>query len=149
MAADWENARYCSKSCRSHRAMHNKTDKLIEASFLTLLLDNRSHSDTEQRKITCEAVQEYDGGDRVEVSWRERYRRASRRLANVREVCWIERFEQGKWHAGDGKGSMRVGLREGKEHTAQELVEELVGHDNTANNTGKSKGKSDEQENTE
>lgn len=138
MAQDWANARYCSKTCRSHRSMHNRTDKLIEVSFLTLLLENHSSQGTEKRKVTCEAVQEHDGGERTDISWRERYRRAARRLANVREVCWIERYEQGKWQLGDGKGSMRVGLREGKEDDAKALAAELAAGTTSAAKTQES-----------
>eukprot|EP01118_Nematostelium_gracile_P003313 TRINITY_DN13792_c0_g1_i1.p1 TRINITY_DN13792_c0_g1~~TRINITY_DN13792_c0_g1_i1.p1 ORF type:complete len:100 (+),score=27.09 TRINITY_DN13792_c0_g1_i1:211-510(+) len=67
------------------------------------------HSNSALRKVLCEEVQAQDR--REENEWRERYRRAARRLANIEQLCTIEHEEKGKWLIGDGKGRMRVQLR--------------------------------------
>ena len=108
--------RYCSASCRSAKPS-NRTDLGIEASFLRLLQSGR------QATCTCEQVQLHDGQDRAGIAWRERYRRAARRLANVKQLCVIEHEEKaGKWEAGDGKGSMRVEIRADRVAEAEQFL---------------------------
>lgn len=137
MSADWANVKYCSKTCRGKKPHSNNVDQGIERSFLSLLL-SRHHDSVvvvEKRKVTCEEVQDYDGGDRSTattisnngVQWRERYRRAARRLANVQLLCDIEHSEKGEnaWLPGDGKGKMRVWLKDGKVDDASKRLLEL------------------------
>lgn len=87
----------------------------------------------DKRKINCEQVQDHDGGERstdssTGTAWRERYRRAARRLANVQLVCEIEHSEKGdsKWSVGDGKGRMRVWIKDGKLDDASTRLDELA-----------------------
>jgi len=77
------------------------------------------------RKVLCEEVQAHDGGEREDVKWRERYRRAARRLANVQHICSIEHDEnsRGKWMAGDGKGPMRVELLDDKVQEVEVILQ--------------------------
>lgn len=87
------------------------------------------------KKVLCEEVQAHDGVEREDVKWRERYRRAARRLANVQMICSIEHDEnsRGKWMQGDGKGPMRVELLKDK---MQEVESILLSQD--TNNTATS-----------
>ncbi|KAL7004172.1 hypothetical protein EMMF5_006299 [Cystobasidiomycetes sp. EMM_F5] len=121
MACNWEAAKYCSNACRSKRPS-NKLDKGIEASFLRMLLAEQSSSSG----LLCEAVQAADGPERTTVDWRERYRRAARRLANIYELCDIEHYDKGKWQHGDGKGEMRVRVHNGKAQGVRQRLEELA-----------------------
>lgn len=140
MSVDWENVKYCSKTCRGKKPYSNNIDQGIERSFLSLLLSRQQLDSVvvEKRKVTCEEVQDYDGGDRSTtttttsnnnngVQWRERYRRAARRLANVQLLCDIEHSEKGEhaWLPGDGKGKMRVWLKDGKVDDASKRLIEL------------------------
>ena len=150
LARDWSAAKFCSASCRSSRASHHPVDRGIEGSFLSVLLANLHNPDVSRRRVTCEQVQAADGPEREKLEWRERYRRAARRLANVKEVCYIERIDDGsasggiggsrdkvkgktkgkakdkeRWIPGDGKGPMRVWLRDDKVEEAKRMNEEL------------------------
>ncbi|KAK9895116.1 hypothetical protein P389DRAFT_197181 [Cystobasidium minutum MCA 4210] len=138
MSLDWANVKYCSKTCRSKKPHSNRIDQGIELSFLSLLLHPQlpgsSNGSTEKhKKVTCEQVQDYDGGERsttssTGINWRERYRRAARRLANVQMLCDIEHSEKGDNHPfipGDGKGTMRIWLKDGKWAEASERFAEL------------------------
>lgn len=136
MASDWENVKYCSKTCRSRKAHSNRTDQGIERSFLSLMILHHLDPVVEKRKITCEQVQEYDADPATEsttlpttdITWRERYRRAARRLANVQLLCDIEHSEKGNntWTPGDGKGEMRVWIKDGKVKEANRRRDELI-----------------------
>ena len=115
-----------------------------------MLLANLHNPDVSRRRVTCEQVQAADGPEREKLEWRERYRRAARRLANVKEVCYIERIDDGsasggiggsrdkvkgktkgkakdkeRWIPGDGKGPMRVWLRDEKVEEARRMNDEL------------------------
>ena len=134
MSLDWANVKYCSKTCRSKKPHSNRLDQGIERSFLSLLLSRQTDPGigVDKRKFTCEEVQDSDGGERsttssTGVNWRERYRRAARRLANVQMLCDIEHSEKGDnaWIVGDGKGKMRVWLRDGKVDEASRRLTEL------------------------
>lgn len=133
MSLDWENVKYCSKTCRSKKPQSNRIDQGIEKSFLTLLNEHYLDPIIEKRKITCEQVQDYDGGERSVNSstngiWRERYRRAARRLSNVQLICDIEHSERGNnnWINGDGKGIMRVWIKEGKVEEARNRLDHIT-----------------------
>ena len=120
--SDWPSVRFCSASCRSSKP-DNRVDNGIEVSFLRLLQSGRESTNIKRRKITCEEVQLQDGEDRTKIEWRERYRRAARRLANVKELCWVEHEENtGRWENGDGKGSMRVEIRQDKLQDVEKLL---------------------------
>lgn len=143
MSADWTNVKYCSKTCRSKKPHANRLDRGIERSFLVLLLKSDADVSTPSqgtttstrpvtnidftKKITCEQVQERDGGERTDVTWRERYRRAARRLANVHRLCNIEHCEKGnnQWTVGDGKGVMRISAREDSSNAIAEHFKNL------------------------
>ena len=120
---NWDEAKYCSQSCRTKKP-NNLVDKGIEASFLKLLLVQKSSPSS--AAILCENVQKQDGEERTSVDWRERYRRAARRLANVEELCEIEHNEKGSWLQGDGKGEMRLRLRGDKIDAAELRLSHLT-----------------------
>lgn len=134
MSLDWENVKYCSKTCRSKKPHSNRIDQKIERSFLFLLNEHHLDPIIEKRKITCEQVQDHDGGERSVNSstgsiWRERYRRAARRLANVQMICDIEHSEKNNnsnWLIGDGKGIMRVWIKDGMLDEARNRLKDLT-----------------------
>lgn len=129
--SDWPSVKYCSRSCRSNKPHSNPIDRGIEVTFLQMLLERSSSSSKcskreEDRWLTCEEVQDKDGEERRLIEWRERYRRAGRRIANVRGLAEIEHEEKaGKWLLGDGKGRMRLLLRDGKFEEAEETLASL------------------------